>query len=346
MVEPTNIEARLAALPKPGSPEVGEDGSPSMCLLFRSGRTSIIPATSDTLFKMGLQPYPRLDLTTQHALSITRALATLHAHAAGTSAAKRNDRSINGSLEIRDMYVYSKCPSASYIGDTPCKMGEVEECNGECGDVLTAEITQLDVAKNNLSILGNFLKATEQHAHVVRQLTNLETDLSTLMDFIQFSSAVSKKWIASIGPISACDIWVSPEEEQDIIGIRLRGGPSLRAPPLRDAAWVWLTLIEPLILRERYSELCDEYCNAFNSAYHRLTAEPGQPVQEVMSYFDVMRDLGESFLHAFFTLLHKFVSSGTWYLDRQLYGENGPSRMAAVLEFLIENGIVGNIFIA
>lgn len=345
MVEPTNIEARLAALPKPGCPEVGEAGPPSICLLFRSGRSSVVPASSRTLDSMGLVPYPHMDLTTQHALSITRALATLHAHAMGTSAVKRNDRSINGSLELRDMCVFSKCPSTLYA-EKECAMTKVEECNGECGDILTAEITQAEVTISNLTILSEYLKNSVQHSHIVRQLNSLSTDVSTLMDFIQFSSAVSKKWVTSIGPISISDVWISTDDEDDAIAIRMRGGKALRAPPLRDAAWVWLTLMDPINLRDRYSELCDEYCNAYNASYHRMTAEPGQPVQELLSYFDVMRDLGESFLHAFFTYLHKFVSSSTWFMDHELYEENASIRIASVLEFLMENGIIGNIFIA
>ena len=345
IVERTNIEQRLAALPKPGSPEVGEDGPPSTSLLFKNGRASVIASSSHTLEEMDLIPYPHLHLTTQHALTITRALATLHANSSSEGADRRLDGFIGGGdYEVKDKYMYSKCPAAMYAGEKECPMAQIEECNGECGDVLTAEVTQNEVARANLSILTDRLRSNADHTNIVRHLDSLETDLGTLMEFIQFSSAVSKKWVASVGPISACDIWIN-ENDEDQIAIRLRGGTSLRAPPLRDAAWIWLTLIDPETLRTRYTELCDEYCNAFNAAHHRLTAAPGQPVEEIISYFDVMRDLGESFLHAFFTFLHKFTVSGTWYLDRKLYEEEGIARTAAIIQFLIENGIVGNIFI-
>ena len=242
--------------------------------------------------------------------------------------------------------MFSKCPSLVHNEEKECLMAKVEECNGECGDILTAEVTQTEIAKANLSILKNRLDSFPEHSNVGRQLDNLKSDLNTLMEFIQFSSAVSKKWVPSVGPVGISDIWVPRDDEGGELAIRLRGGTSLRAPPLRDSAWIWLTLMEPDNLRSRYTELCDEYCNAFNSGHHKLMAEPGQPVEEILSYFDVMRDLGESFLHAFFTFLHKFTVSGSWYMDRRLFEDESIERTAALIQFLIENGIVGNIFIA
>ena len=340
----------MAALPKASSPEVGEDGSPTTSLIFKNGKTSVISSSSETLKQMGLAPYPRLHLNTQHALMITRALATLHAHSVGNVDDTINDCIVNGNHDVKDKYVYAKCPTSMASGQNECLMDKTEECNGECGDKLTSEITRLDITLSNLHILLDRMRGNNSYTNVVRQLSNLEVDVKTLVDFIQFSSAISKKWVASVGPISACDIWIkdSPDDDDmdDFIAIRLRGGTSLRAPPLRDAAWVWLTLIEPSALRDRYSELCEEYCTAFNAAHHRLTGEPGQPTEEILSYFDIMRDLGECFLHAFFTLLHKYVVSGTWYVDRELYKPEGLARVVAIIEFLIENGIIGNIFVA
>ncbi|KAF2362097.1 hypothetical protein FHG87_007147 [Trinorchestia longiramus] len=346
MAEPTNIEERLAALPKPGSMAALEDEAPKTCIIFRGGRPRVHTATSDDLYRRGLKPYPRKDLTTLHAHLVTRALASLHAHSSVIQE-DHTDLPNPNSPELRDIARFAKCPTAA-SGNLECSMAKVEVCNGECGDALTSEITQPNIANANLDILLEKLKPHAEYDHIRSHLTNLRSDLATLMDFIRFSSAISKKWMVSVGPICCSDVWVNQtNEEEDVVALRLRGGSSLRAPPLRDAAWVWLTLLHPDVLRERYTELCDTYCLAFNSTHHRLTSsDPDRLPEELMSYFDVMRDLGESFLHAFLAVLHKFVVSKTWFLDRELHTPAGTTRMAEILQYLIDNGIVGSIFIA
>ncbi|XP_018014285.1 uncharacterized protein LOC108671290 isoform X2 [Hyalella azteca] len=346
MAEPTNIEERLAALPKPGSFDI-DDEVPNTCIIFRSGRPRVIKATSsDDLYRQGLQPYPRKDLTTHHALLVTRALASLHAHC---SVLQKDGLDLPNPnvAELRDIARFAKCPTAA-SGKSECSMAKVEVCNGECGDALTSEVTQVDIANANLDILIHRLHANPDNGHIRNRLANLRSDLPTLMDFIRFSSAVSKKWMVSVGPISTCDVWINRHnEEDDIVALRLRGGTSLRAPPLRDAAWVWLTLLEPSMLRERYTELCDAYCLTYNSTHHRLVStDSEQEPEELLTYFDLMRDLGESFLHAFLTFLYKFVVSKTWFVDRELYLPSGITRTTEILQYLIDNGIVGSIFIA
>jgi len=355
MANSAKVAQRLASLPSLGGYE--EERAPSCCLLVRDGRLSVVEASSSSLDRMGLRVYPHYHLTTQHALAVTRTLATLHAHAccanaAGGELTSSAADSVN-TKEVKAVVEMSKCPAkGGSQGKIKCFIEEEleEECNGECGDRLTNEITNVDICQSNISILRHLLANKRENTQIVRKLATLDDDLSTLVDFMKFSSAVCKKWVASVGAISMCDIWVGGEDcDTSTLAIRLRGGRSLRAPPLRDAAWTWLTLMDPTNLRERYTELCNEYCSAFNLEYHRLitgSIGAGADVEEVLSYFDVMRDLGESFLHAFFTFVHKLVLSHTWCLDRGLHKANADQRIVPVLEFLIDNGIIGAIFVA
>ncbi|KAK4291586.1 hypothetical protein Pmani_035597 [Petrolisthes manimaculis] len=211
-------------------------------------------------------------------------------------------------------------------------------------DRWTAQISRLHLVESNLTIMVDALTNTlGREERTVGRLEALKSDLPTLTQFLQFSSAMQPTRVPSVGPVLIRDVWIpSHEVEEDVIAIRLRGGNKLDAPPLRDATWVWLTLLEGETLRERYIELCDDYCNAFNKVLLRREASS---IVEELSYFDVMRDLGENFLHAFLTIIHKFVVSGTWFFDRGLHTDEGIQSLVDVISFLVDNGIVGSIFV-
>lgn len=331
-------------------PEVGEDGAPDHALLYRGGVISIIEAKASELLSQGFGPYPHVNLTTEHALIVTRALATLHARTMVTEASsekKVQTKALSGNTTVAE----STSPSEAVIGEEEKDAVEKEEQSSqdriaEAGcvkDRWTAQVSQLHIVESNLSILVDALQNLGSNQRTVRRLEALRSDLPTLTQFLQFASAMQTCRIPSVGPVQVTDVWIPEgEEEEEVVAIRLRGGKALDAPPLRDAAWVWLTLLGGEILRERYMELCDEYCNSFNKALLRL--EAANQVEE-MSYFDVMRDLGENFLHAFITVLHKFVVSGSWYFDRQLHTEEGMQALVEVISFLVDNGIVGSIFV-
>ncbi|XP_047477348.1 uncharacterized protein LOC125030970 isoform X1 [Penaeus chinensis] len=332
-------------------PEVGEDGAPDHALLYRGGVISIIEAKASELLSRGFGPYPHVNLTTEHALIVTRALATLHARAMVTEATSENKvqgKALAGSTPVAE----STSPSEDTVGGEDGDPAEEKEEQSsqhriaEAGcvkDRWTAQVSQLHIVESNLSILVDALQNLGSNQRTVRRLEALRSDLPTLTQFLQFASAMQSCRIPSVGPVQVTDVWVPiGEEDEEVVAIRLRGGKALDAPPLRDAAWVWLTLLGGETLRDRYMELCDEYCNSFNKALLRL--EAANQVEE-MSYFDVMRDLGENFLHAFITVLHKFVVSGSWYFDRQLHTEEGMQALVEVISFLVDNGIVGSIFV-
>ena len=178
---------------------------------------------------------------------MTRLLATLHAHAnynseedATANAADVNDTNAdvniinadvnvtnadanvananinvnNADVNVRTMTNMSKCPAK--MTDSTCLIEDISEgqCNGECGDRLTSEITNLDSTSINIQILSHFLSNFDTHSNIVRQLNNLDSDIGTLLDFIKFSSAVCKKWVASVGPIGISDVWICKDPQQ------------------------------------------------------------------------------------------------------------------------------------
>lgn len=330
-------------------PEVGEDiTSPQRALLYRGGVVSTISAGAAELTSRGMMSYPHVNLTTEHALIVTRALATLHAHTL------IEQKKINKNSQATDTTKHEAKTNQSTVSQTTgddrnekrveaSSSGSPTVEAGCVKDRWTAQITQLQIVESNLSIMVNALKGSEGNERTIRRLEALQTDLPTLTQFLQFASAMQTQRILSVGPVLVGDIWIPDhEEDEEVIAIRLRGGSELEAPPLRDAAWVWLTLLGGEVLRDRYMELCDDYCNAFNKAL--LRQEAASDVEE-MSYFDVMRDLGENFLHAFITIIHKFVVSGIWFFDRQLHTDEGLRALADVISFLVDNGIVGSIFV-
>lgn len=331
-------------------PEVGENGPPDHALLYQGGAVTIIPATPSQLESRGLVPYPHVYLTTEHALNLTRALATLHAHTL-------IDRQATSSSSSRDTHkeasksTLSSPPVEFALHESPASLTTPGE-EGEEGakpskvDKWTAQISQLNVVDANLSIMVDALGAAQGSERTVRRLEALRGDLPTLTQFLQFASAMQTTRVPSVGPVCIGDVWVpevEAEGDEEVLAIRLRGGAGLQAPPLRDAAWAWLTLLSGDTLRDRYMELCDDYCNAFNKALLRREAAGG--AVEELSYFDVMRDLGENFLHAFLTVIHKFVISGKWFFDRQLHTEEGLVALVDLVSFLVDNGIVGSIFV-
>nr|XP_053655817.1 uncharacterized protein LOC128704693 [Cherax quadricarinatus] len=336
-------------------PEVGEGNTPDHALLYRGGVVTFIQANYADLISRGLIPYPYSTLTTEHALAVTRALATLHAHtlleqakqnkksnAASPFQIKRNENEFQSAASVTiDGAEGGECGTEEYV-----EAGSGRHVSRGCvKDKWTAQISQLHTVESNLSIMVDNLKNSGSNERTVRRLEALHSDLSTLTQFLQFASAMQTCRIPSVGPICGRDIWIRSqelEEEEDMIIIRLRGSQELESPPLRDAAWIWLTLLRGDTLRDRYMELCDDYCNTFNKVLFRQ--EAASEVEEI-SYFDVMRDLGENFLHAFMTIIHKFVVSGTWFFDRQLHTEEGLQELVEVISFLIDNGIVGSIFV-
>ncbi|XP_045624026.1 uncharacterized protein [Procambarus clarkii] len=332
-------------------PEVGEGSSPDHALLYRGGVVTVIQATSADLASQGLSPYPHVHLTTEHALSVTRALATLHAHTL-IKQAKQSKRSWGSSSQIKqtEREVHSATSATTDAEESNTgESNDAKSCRpverGCVNDKWTAQVSRLNIVEANLSILVDTLQNTGSNERTVRRLEALQSDLPTLTQFLQFASAMQICKVPSVGPVCTRDIWIRPqegEEDEDMIAIRLRGGQEMESPPLRDAAWVWLTLLEGETLHDRYMELCDDYCNAFNKVL--LRQEATSDVEE-LSYFDVMRDLGENFLHAFITIIHKFVVSGTWFFDRQLHTEEGLQSLVEVINFLVDNGIVGSIFV-
>lgn len=331
-------------------PEVGEGGLPDHVLLYRGGTATIIHASSSDLTSRGLMPYPHLNLTTEHALIVTRALATLHVNtlirAKSKEKVKVPSTTCSEKIEIAMQSTASITVDSEESGkDDKVKASSSRTVEAGCvKDKWTAQVSRLNIVESNLSIMVDALQSSGSNERTIRRLEALQSDLPTLTQFLQFASAMQTQRIPSVGPVHAGDIWIKEQEEEDeeIVAIRLRGGQELEGPPLRDAAWIWLTLLGGDTLRERYMELCDDYCNAFNKAL--LHQESTFDVEEI-SYFDVMRDLGENFLHAFLTIIHKFVVSGNWFFDRHLHTEEGLLALVDVISFLVDNGIVGSIFV-
>ncbi|XP_076041585.1 uncharacterized protein LOC143025580 isoform X2 [Oratosquilla oratoria] len=353
-----------------GLPEVGEGPRPpSQALVYHGGVVNVEDQTSYTLNEKGYKPYPFHYLTTHHALLVTRALATQHAsyvvqeakcpEASSAKVAKTSSitRPESSSPQVRtgqeDEVDRSGQTVEEHENDGVLFSSHSTEA-ASCPDVAssavglddkwTAEVTKLNLVDANLSILMERLRGLDASSQTLRRLEALTTDLPTLTQFLQFASSVQAQRIPSVGPVGIGDIWV-PEDDQDLNGeeaVVIRIKSHLPSPLLRDVAWVWLTLVNPDTLRERYTELCDEYCNSFNKTVLRQEASS---LVEELSYFDVMRDLGENFLHAFLTMVHKFVCSGTWFLDRKLYTDEGFLSLVEVISFLVDNGIVGSIFV-
>ncbi|XP_068249277.1 uncharacterized protein [Palaemon carinicauda] len=331
-------------------PEVGEGKPADHALIYRGGTVTVIEADANALATRGLSLYPHVNLTTEHALTITRALATLHAN---TLTVQNSSKDEMEPQNQKDQVIDSDTTtdtSSNYSEEKTSTEGDTNSSNripvvepGCVKDPWTAQITRLHVVESNLSVLVDALQCSGSNQRTVRRLEALSSDLPTLTQFLQFASAMQTQRIPSVGPICMKDVWIaSDDEEEEVLAVRFKGGKDLQGPPLRDAAWVWLTLLGGEMLRERYMELCDEYCNAFNKVL--LRQEAPSNIEE-MSYFDVMRDLGENFLHAFLTILHKFVVSGTWFFDRQLHTDDGLQALVDVISFLIDNGIVGSIFV-
>lgn len=333
-------------------PEVGEGNTSDHALLYRGGTVTIIQANAHDLASRGLTTYPHVNLTTEHALTITRALATLHANTIiaqkySKSEKKTNSQSQGNLLTDNDQ---SAADSNSQYFENAITDERDQSLShripfveaGCVKDRWTAQVTRLHLAESNLSIMVDALQNSGSNQRTVRRLEALRSDLPTLTQFLQFASAMQTQRIPSVGPICMKDVWIASDEEEEVLAVRFRGGKELQGPPLRDAAWVWLTLLGGETLRDRYMELCDDYCNAFNKAV--LNQEAANDIEE-LSYFDVMRDLGENFLHAFLTILHKFVVSGTWFFDRQLHTDEGLQSLVDVISFLVDNGIVGSIFV-
>ena len=330
-------------------PEVGEDTSPTHALLYQGGSITLIPATPSQLSSRGLIPYPHVYLTTEHALTLTRALATLHAHtlierntpSTSSSKGETNEKCLESPLNAASSSLSSGESAEESVGE-----GAGEGAKPAGMDKWTAQITQVGLVACNLSVMVDALGNTQGSERTVRRLEALRGDLPTLTQFLQFASVMQTTRVPSVGPVCISDVWVSEgeqEEGEEVLVVRLRGGAGLQAPPLRDAAWSWLTLLSGDTLRDRYMELCDDYCSAFNKAL--LRKEAAGSVVEELSYFDVMRDLGENFLHAFLTVIHKFVVSGKWFFDRQLHTDEGLAALVELVSFLVDNGIVGSIFV-
>lgn len=332
-------------------PEVGEGAIPNHALLYRGGIAAIIQATSSDLTSRGLIPYPHINLTTEHALTVTRALATLHVNTLIQQTKSKEKSQAASSTQIKKPEC--EIQSAASITMDPEENGTEDRVKAsssravEAGcvkDKWTAQVSRLNIVESNLSIMVNALQSSGGNERTIQRLEALQSDLPTLTQFLQFASAMQTHRVPSVGPVHVGDIWITEEgeEEEEVVVIRLRGGQDLDGPPLRDAAWIWLTLLGGDTLRERYMELCDDYCSAFNKAL--LHQESTYEVEEI-SYFDVMRDLGENFLHAFLTIIHKFVVSGNWFFDRHLHTEEGLQALVDVISFLVDNGIVGSIFV-
>ncbi|XP_042225834.1 uncharacterized protein LOC121868895 isoform X1 [Homarus americanus] len=331
-------------------PDVGEGGPPTHALLYRGGVVTVIKANSTGLTSRGLTPYPHVNLTTEHALTVTRTLATLHANTCiEQEKLNKNSQSASATqMRNTESEILSTASTTTGTGESSTKekidTSSDNPVERVCvKDKWTAQISQLEIVESNLSIMVDTLQSSGSNERTVRRLEALQSDLPTLTQFLRFASAMQTCKIPSVGPVCVGDIWIKPQdEEEDIVAIRLRGGPELESPPLRDAAWVWLTLLGADTLRDRYMELCDDYCNAFNKVL--LRQDVTSRVEEI-GYFDVMRDLGENFLHAFMTIIHKFVFSGTWFFDRQLHTDEGLQALVDVISFLVDNGIVGSIFV-
>lgn len=333
-------------------PEVGESGPPDHALLYQGGAVTLIPATPSQLTSRGLVPYPHVYLTTEHALTLTRALATLHAHTLidrHTGAHSSLTSFDTHKVEPQDFaspQAQFEIPLEAPPAPATLTASEGEGTAPSKVDKWTAQISQLKVVDANLSVMVDAMGAVRGSERTVRRLEALRNDLPTLTQFLQFASAMQTTHVPSVGPVCIGDVWVPEVEaaaDEEVVAVRLRGGSGLQAPPLRDAAWSWLTLLSGDTLRDRYMELCDDYCSAFNKALLRREAA-GAAVEE-LSYFDVMRDLGENFLHAFLTVIHKFVVSGKWFFDRQLHTDEGLAALVDLVSFLVDNGIVGSIFV-
>lgn len=302
-------------------PEVGEGAPPTEALLFRGGSVKPISGRSSDLANGGFKPYEEPYLNTQFAIAVTKALASLHAllRARGTKRLQqRKDRS----------------------PPPPKKQDLLDQ------DIWTAQVSRASLVSSNLSIMCSQFEHENVSPRVIRKLDSLQQDISTFAQFLHFASTMqTESRLQSVGPICMCDIWLpteSSEEEGDTLVIRLRGGSHLQAPPLRDVTWIWLTLLQPQLLQDRYIELCESYCSSFNGALKRMDGE--KSVQE-LTLFDVMRDLGDSFLHGFLTIVHKFTVSGVWPLDRRLYTSEGIHAIAESIGFLVDNGIIGSFFV-
>ena len=323
-------------------PEVGEGRPPKTAMLYHGGVIEIIKGDSASLYNRGFEPYPSSYLTTNHALVLTRALAAFHA----ISFKEKDIESSQLIEENADKDIINRDECCGKLDETECSDDELsEKPKKSYQDRWTAEISRLELVQSNLEILCNRLRCRGHNPRTVQKLEALQSDLPTLTQFLQFASAMQNNRSKSVGPIGICDVWVNKDdnvEDEETVVIRLRGGPDLKSPHLRDAAWLWLTLLTPDMLRDRYMELCGVYCDHYNNTLRKIGAFPEE---EELSFFNVMQDLGENFLHAFLTIVHKFVLSGNWYMDRQLHTQEGLQALADVISFLVDNGIIGSIFV-
>ncbi|KAK3862391.1 hypothetical protein Pcinc_031739 [Petrolisthes cinctipes] len=337
--------------------------------------------------------YPRDHLSTEHALLVTRALATLHAHTLIQRATTKTNTNTNhqgqgtDNNDVDNNDLGDQKPNDTIPTPTNDEEGDGEEDNkansnnhlsSDNKSRLSANTTnneesinpnpeQHDNNDDDERLRSNDSNSTSSYSGSIQEGSNNNTTGGTNngQPLIE-AGCLKDRWTAQISRLhlveSNLTIMVdaltntlgreertvgrlealNQQEEEDVIAIRLRGGNKLDAPPLRDATWVWLTLLEVETLRERYIELCDDYCNAFNKVLLRREASS---IVEELSYFDVMRDLGENFLHAFLTIIHKFVVSGTWFFDRGLHTDEGIQSLVDVISFLVDNGIVGSIFV-
>ena len=333
-------------------PEVGEGKPPRTAVFYHGGVVNIIKGDSTSLYNRGFQPYPNNYLTTNHALVLTRALAVYHVNSlCESNSNNENDELLNAENDI-EISKNIKCDNDEEESEKSCELDSCEESSSSDNstkstykDRWTAEISHLELVESHLAILCDRLRCRGHNPRTVQKLEALQTDLPTLTQFLQFSSAMQNTRVSSVGPIGISDIWIKEnanEDDEDTVIVRLRGGTDLKSSILRDAAWLWLTLLTPEILRERYMELCGVYCDDFNSTLRRV--KPSSEIEE-LSFFNVMQDLGENFLHAFLTIVHKFVLSGSWYMDRQLHTQEGLQNLADEIGFLVDNGIIGSIFV-
>ncbi|RXG70752.1 hypothetical protein Avbf_05094 [Armadillidium vulgare] len=305
------------------SSELEEGRSPSKALYFKKGSVSLISGSSSSLEKRGFKPFDDTHFNTQFALAVTEALATFHGILCSKGIRNLKNAGENShNNERRNKLSTIQCDDLN----SESSVSDYIDCKSFASiDPWTSQISNHSLIVANLSIMVSQFRTENISPRIIHKLECLKNDVHMFSKFIQFASAMQmEKCLQSIGPISMCDIWVpktsTVEGQLETLIIRLRGGPDLQAPPMRDITWIWLTLLRPEILHDRYTELCESYYTSFNNTVKRHNSS--QSIEE-LTLFDVMRDLGDSFLHAFLTIVHKFTLSGVWCLDRQLHTSEG-----------------------
>ncbi|CAL4067265.1 unnamed protein product, partial [Meganyctiphanes norvegica] len=315
--------------------EVGEGLPSKQVMILSSGSSKIIEADDEELNAQGLKPYPHMYLTTQHILTLTKSLATMHAQILSKGKVSKSVQEVCSNSASRNSM--ANVSIANENKNTTPEVCQPQLENNQVNvlkDKWTAQVTHLETVDTDMEIVVDVLKNANSSPRTIKKLEALRSDLPTLTQFLQFASSIQTRMVPCIGPIGINDIYLNENEEGEIISmaVRLRtGDEEMKGPVLRDISWLWLTLLEATTLRDRYMELCNEYCSSFNKTFSHLIKSGDC---EELSYFDVMRDLGENFLHAFLTIVHKFVSSNTWFFDRRLHTTEGLISLVDIFSFL------------